>query len=382
VVAPPPGNPRFPLLDPLRAVAALAIVVTHTAGYSGFNSGNFLGAWTARFDVGVTIFFVLSGFLLYRPFVAARLEGRPGPSVGRYARRRVLRIFPAYWVALIVLGLAVPQYLSKDVFNDTWWATFALVQSWDSSTILNGLSVAWSLSVEAMFYILLPFYALVMRRFSVRTELIVLVVSAVVAAVVRIIVRVEFPYASYANTLPGTWAWFAGGLALAVLSANGSLGVVRRHPYRFWAAAFVLLTISAWWVGLPRVWPSGYTDRALAIEYVLYLGVAVCLVAPATERSSMPLLGSRPLAWLGLVSYGIFLYHQVFVGAFRDLVNQPLGFGVYTLAVVAAAIACATLSYYLVERPILRFKEPQRARGTGGMSSRTRARAVASSSES
>jgi peptidoglycan/LPS O-acetylase OafA/YrhL len=344
-LTPPPGNPRFPLLDPLRAVAALCILLTHTSGYSGFNSGNFLGAWTARLDVGVTIFFVLSGFLLYRPFVAARLEGRPGPSVGRYARRRVLRIFPAYWVALIVLGLAVPQYLSKDVFNDTWWATFALVQSWDSSTILNGLSVAWSLSVEAMFYILLPFYALVMQRFSVRTELIVLVVSAVVAAVVRIIVRVEFPYASYANTLPGTWAWFAGGLALAVLSANGSLGVVRRHPYRFWAAAFVLLTISAWWVGLPRVWPSGYTDRALAIEYVLYLGVAVCLVAPATERSSMPLLGSRPLAWLGLVSYGIFLYHQVFVGAFRDLVNQPLGFGVYTLAVVAAAIACATLSY-------------------------------------
>ena len=55
-VAPPPGNPRFPLLDPLRAVAALCIVVTHTAGLSGFNSKHWPGAWTARLDCGVAIF--------------------------------------------------------------------------------------------------------------------------------------------------------------------------------------------------------------------------------------------------------------------------------------------------------------------------------------
>jgi peptidoglycan/LPS O-acetylase OafA/YrhL len=70
------------------------------------------------------------------------------------------------------------------------------------------------------------------------------------------------------------------------------------------------------------------------------------------------------------------------VGAFKGLLDLPLGYPIYTAAVAAAAIACAALSYYLVERPLLRFKEPQRARGTGGMSSRTRARAVASSSES
>src|SRR5438067_1774084 len=109
-VAPPPGNPRFPLLDPLRAVAALCIVVTHTAGWSGFNSAHALGAWTARLDCGVAIFFVLSGFLLYRPFVAARLDGRDGPRVLRYARRRALRILPAYWVALALLGLVLPKY--------------------------------------------------------------------------------------------------------------------------------------------------------------------------------------------------------------------------------------------------------------------------------
>ena len=81
---PPPGSPRFPLIDGLRAIAALAIVPTHTAALSGFNEANPVGAWTARLDSGVAIFFVLSGFLLYRPWVGARLEGRPGPRVLTY----------------------------------------------------------------------------------------------------------------------------------------------------------------------------------------------------------------------------------------------------------------------------------------------------------
>lgn len=376
-LTPPPGNPRFPLLDPLRAVAALCIVVTHTAAFSNFNSLNFVGAWTARLDCGVAIFFVLSGFLLYRPFVAARLHGRNGPSVRRYARRRVLRIIPAYWVALIVLGLTVPQYLSTPVFNSHWWATFFLIQSWSSSTIVDGISVAWSLSVEAAFYVLLPFYAWAMRRASLRLELILLVTTGVLAAIIRV-----FPDGVYQNTLPGMWAWFAGGLSLAVLSAHGSLGFVRTHAYLFWAGAFACLTIAAWAVGLPRTLGGEYSDGARFAEHLLYLGVALCLVAPATVRSWLPVLSSRVLAWLGLVSYGIFLYHQVFVGAFLSTHRAPFGFVVYTLAVSAATIACAALSYYLVERPLLRFKEPQRTRGTGGIRSRTRARAVASSSES
>ena len=94
VVAPPPGNPRFPLLDPLRAIAALAVVVTHTAELGGFNREHALGAWTVRLDSGVAVFFVLSAFLLYRPFVAARLDGRASPRVLRYARRRALRSCP------------------------------------------------------------------------------------------------------------------------------------------------------------------------------------------------------------------------------------------------------------------------------------------------
>jgi len=392
-LAPPPGNPRFPLLDPLRAVAALCIVVTHTAGWSGFNAAHALGAWTARLDCGVAIFFVLSGFLLYRPFVAARLDGRDRPRVARYARRRALRILPAYWTALIAVAVLMPRD-APGVFGPHWWAYFGLLQSWSSATILGGLGVAWSLSVEAAFYVLLPFYALGMARLlrgrtrdgQARVELAFLAVTAVLAAGSRTVMHVADPGSPYLNTLPGTWAWFCGGLSLAVLSAWGSqhLRLARDHAYAFWAAAFGFLTVAAWGAGLPRVLGEPYRTAPLAAEHVLYLGIAVCLVAPATVRDRMPLLRARPLVWLGLVSYGIFLYHQPFVGrllAIRD--HSPVaGYVWYTLAVAAAAIACAAVSYYLVERPLLRFKEPQRARGTGGSSARARSRALAAKPES
>src|SRR3954451_7362701 len=200
VVTPPPGNPRFPLLDPLRAVAALAIVVTHTAELSGFNVAHALGHWTVRLDSGVTVFFVLSAFLLYRPFVNARLNDRPAPKVTRYARRRAPRILPAYWVTCMTLGLLVPS-LTPGLLGPHWWVYFGLLQSWSHNTILNGLGVAWSLSVEMAFYCVLPLYALALARLArgrtrdaqVRLELWILLITAVLSVAARTAMHIVWP---------------------------------------------------------------------------------------------------------------------------------------------------------------------------------------------
>ena len=102
-------KPRFPLLDSVRAIAALSVVVFHASLWSQITlTGSVAAPFLSRLDVGVAIFFVLSGFLLYRPFVRARLLGGPAPRVAAYGWRRVLRIVPAYWVALTVIAVAVP----------------------------------------------------------------------------------------------------------------------------------------------------------------------------------------------------------------------------------------------------------------------------------
>jgi peptidoglycan/LPS O-acetylase OafA/YrhL len=106
----------------------------------------------------------------------------------------------------------------------------------------------------------------------------------------------------------------------------------------------------------------------------------------ADGRRSLPaaLLSTRVLAWLGLVSYGIFLWHQPFVVEFLrvDFWFPVAGYPPYTLLVAAVATAIAAVSYYGLERPVLRFKEPQRAGGTGGARASTRARALPAKSES
>jgi len=155
-VAPPPGHPRFPLLDGVRALAALSIVLLHVGDATGFARTSRLGAFTARMDAGVALFFVLSGFLLYRPFVASRLEARPAPSAGRYLRRRLLRIVPAFWVAMLVMGAL--GWIS--VLNGDWWRYFGFLQNLSVETVLGGIRPAWSLCVEMSFYLVLPLWAL------------------------------------------------------------------------------------------------------------------------------------------------------------------------------------------------------------------------------
>src|SRR3954470_1351783 len=109
---------RFPLMDSLRAVAALSVLAFHAAFFAGmYTSDSPLRPYLAQPLAGVTVFFVISGFLLYRPFVRARAADDPAPRASAYAWRRFLRIVPAYWLALTVIAV----WLSLDtVFHPAW----------------------------------------------------------------------------------------------------------------------------------------------------------------------------------------------------------------------------------------------------------------------
>jgi peptidoglycan/LPS O-acetylase OafA/YrhL len=380
-LAPPPGHPRFPLLDGVRALAALSVVLLHVGDGTGFAQDNGLGAFTARLDAGVALFFVLSGFLLYRPFVAARLEGRPAPAAGRYLRRRLLRIVPAFWLALFVLGAL--DWI--DVLNAEWWRYFGFVQNLDPVTALGGIAGAWSLCVEMSFYLVLPLWALAAARRlggrprteQVRREAIALVAVAAAALVLRGVVFTRAPFSVALITLPAFLDWFAVGMGLALasvaLDGRAPGGALGRRPAAAWAAAagcFLLVSLA---LGLPRGLVAAPSVLAHLAQHVLYIAVGALVALPAiagvrpdaprADRAVGALLGHPVVAWLGLVSYGIFLWHQPLMTRLVDagLAERApaLPFVTVLAATLAGAIALAAASHYLVERWFLRLKDPR-----------------------
>lgn len=370
--------PRFPHLDGVRAIAALSVLGVHTAGLTTFTTSNdLLGPLTARLNVGVAIFFVLSGFLLYRPFVAARLADRDAPRIGGYLRRRALRIVPAYWLALTLLAIWPGL---NGVFTKDWWVYYGFAQNLRGGWILQGIGPAWTLHVEITFYALLPFLALGAARWlrgrpverQLWPELAAIAVLGLLSLALRAWRSVAgSPTEVGANILPQLFLWFALGLALAVVSAHvadrpvgrrpGWVRFVGAHPGVPWAGAVAVLLLSTQ-VGLPILPLADYDTYELLCEHVLYALIAVLVVLPAAIGTDgggrvRALLASRPLVWLGLVSYGVYLWHLPLgeeINARLGPRVADLGFPIITLAVLAASLVAATLSYTLVERPLMR----------------------------
>lgn len=367
-----PDASRSPQLDGLRAIAALFIVLTHLTSMSGINSGDALGPFFARLNVGVALFFVLSGYLLYRPWVAARLTGRPGPRLQRYAVRRATRILPAYWICLAVFAVVLPGWVEGATGGD-WWVYFGLLQVYSQDWILGGLGVGWSLSTEVAFYVALPVLAYVgvralgsrTRTDQVRLELLALATTALTALLVReLAYRAELTL-TFDNTLIGKWPWFAVGMALAVASARWGAdratapALVRSaaaRPWLWWIGAAGVLVFAS----LESVLPGDVfwmKHRDLQVETILFALFAWLLVAPVVfgdaGRRWTPagLLATRPAVWLGTVSYGIFLWHLPIAGESIERIGSvPLA---WTVA-VAITLVCATASWHLIEKPLMR----------------------------
>jgi peptidoglycan/LPS O-acetylase OafA/YrhL len=377
---------RFPLFDALRAIAALLVLGFHAAFFELTLTDSPLRRYTAHLDVGVTVFFMVSGFLLYRPFVRARLTGERGPHVPAYAWRRFLRIAPAYWVALTIVTLWLGLSGVFTASGIPIYYGFAQIYDWKRS--LGGIGQAWTLCVEVSFYAFLPLWALLMRRLGragdprriVRQELVALALLWLASLGYKLWALGEtrpdsFHSGPYLQPLPNFLDQFAIGMALAVLSVrldrSGTLGrpleFLRRHDWIPWIFAAVAFWAVSTRIGLAGSPFQGPSSKQFIARHELYTAVAAGLVVPALfavpgRGVAGRLLATRVLAYLGLVSYSVYLYHFAVVDQLDDWLGDWLA-GSDELRAVAhfalgllGATAVASISYYLVERPALRLK--------------------------
>ena len=395
------ADPRFPNFNGLRAIAALAVVLTHLADSGGANAPNILGIFFARMDGGVAIFFVISGILLYRPFVRTHLLGEPRPQLVPYLWRRGLRIYPAYWLAMtvVVYVLGVTQIPSLENFLLDY--SLLHIYSPHQPDVFAPLVQSWTLATEVAFYLLLPVWSLVFGRCvrgearrRVHTELIgVLFLIAVSAAWKAVVLGAGISdprIGQFKLWLPWWLDLFAVGMGMAVLS------VAMQHLYwptpkwldRRRAAALCWLGAlgTFWWAaagaGLPHT-TAAIPHSRLWGQHYLYGATAILLVLPAVfgpqsrETSRIHwFLQTRAMVFLGSISYGIYLWHEAWIDryfhwtdlTFRGIYFSDTPFAWHTnrvisipwfafgAAVLTLTIASASLSWFGLERPLLSLK--------------------------
>jgi peptidoglycan/LPS O-acetylase OafA/YrhL len=325
---------HLPVLDAMRAVAALLVFAHHLAFHFGITFGP-LQPFAAGGRAGVTIFFVLSGFLLFEPFVRGPVETRG------YLLRRVLRIVPAYVVALVGVSL-----LSGNGSFAQQPLTYVLfLQNFDQGLFQQFLAPAWTLSLEMTFYLALPLIAVGLARFgpqAVRAPTLVLWGLACVSMAGGWLVlgNLARPNEWAADLFPFMFWAFVPGMLLAIVAVRRPDLIARVRPRRTLPLAIALVA------------------GGLALNVVhgdLLTATGTALVIAVALRTSRTLRITRPLALLATagatLSYPFYLWHLDVIHTLQRL--QLSGTALAVAALVATG-AIAAVSYVLVERPAMR----------------------------
>jgi len=376
-------RPRWNQIEGLRALAATSVFALHAWVILGMafasaelilpsnQADDFFGVGLSRFllaivghlgATGVSIFYGISGFLLYQPFLRARQRGEH-LALGSYFLRRAARIIPAYWLALIVIGLAqgseelftwhgVVDYfffgeiytsLNLDHLMHASAGTGDPLKLADANAyrVLSGnpVQVAWTLCVEVSFYIFLPFWSRMMakavgrRSNPIRAEVAVLIAVAAASVAWQIWVLTRVPnveFEPWLMILPSSIDIFAVGMILACVSTvaaeKGWPTVLRsasRRPWAWWGVAALFYLGLAFFESLYRTDPATSLYQLQYGDFLHYdrmvwsfgyLALVVLILTPSivgdgTKSRFSRFLTWRYTAWVGLVSYGLYLWH-------------------------------------------------------------------------
>jgi peptidoglycan/LPS O-acetylase OafA/YrhL len=363
-------------VDVLRAAAAFAVVVGHAYALGGRTLPVKASRWQ---DVplittvsGVWLFFAISGYVIARPFVDRLLDGRPLPELVPYALRRSFRIFPLYWIALTAVIL-----ITGSAGTRTWQfpVHYALLNNLVPGREGALFSVAWTLTLEVLFYMAVPLLAVAVHRGwrSMSAERLATLVVASWAASIAFTVfadlRGDGTTALWLRgSFPAMWQMFCPGILLAVAPH------LRAPEWRRWlvdlpaqrgAGILVLATLAAGAV-LSAAAPLrfGVVPYVLAVDAsrpLFAVGYGMVLAAAIRARPWEERVG-RWVLHLGLVSYGIYLLHAVLLDFLlsshgRGLIPLPqrglVSFAVHIAFLAGLTVPLAMASWRWLEQPMI-----------------------------
>lgn len=340
----------MPQLDGLRALAVFGVWISHW--------GSLGGRWDLLGPLGVRLFFVLSGFLISGILLSVKRSVEAGTesvffAARRFYWRRCLRIFPIYYLTLLVALPVIGQIRPHALYDLTYTSNFFFAGHGRLDTTDAHL---WTLSVEEQFYIVWPWVILCIRR-----QFLVPVITATLAIgpVSRGVLSLIFHRTLAAYVLPfGSLDAFALGGLLALFgdARQNSARTLLRH----WGLALGLPAA----IGVSWLFPQNLESPWFMVIFPLATAGASVWVIGGAARGFGGIIGallkSQPLVYLGKISYGLYLYHG-FVSwamgrALEALHCEPRSVLLYFVLRAAFTILVAAASWHLIERPVSRLK--------------------------
>jgi peptidoglycan/LPS O-acetylase OafA/YrhL len=349
-----PSNPgRQGSFDGIRGLAALWVLLTH-ATYGGLLPPifNFRGSGRG----GVVMFFFLSSFLISRPFFRDARHSLIWRNWGAYAIRRFLRVAPLYYVVVIFLfALRLDPFQKHPTFS--WLGQHLWFE--------RGDSVFWTIPIEMKFYCVLPFFlivaALVISSVK-RGRLAVLLAGSVLLGIVALgLVPLEFLQGAGINKHAPV---FAAGVLTALALSGLRCDRLSRRTQIAWECAAWIAAASYLCLSIPGLYNAIVSGESLAtfsassVEYehfwdvrIPWIGLVLGLLFLSIENGvglMRRMLASAPLAWLGKVSFGVYLMHATVLGSVEQS-GLPKSIGL--LVALASALALAWVANLIIEAP-------------------------------
>jgi len=355
-----------PALHGLRGVAAMAVLFFHWSQFypNILNKLNFefmgqdwdFSLWFDMGGFGVSLFFVLSGYLLGGQFIQKKLSKE---NIIRFWRRRLLRIYPAFWFQLVIL-LIIGMFIGGYNLN-TWGDAIRHMLLWVNmppwmTPPLNG--VWWTLPIELSFYLFLPLLIFIQRKIGiVKTILFCFLVTIAWRALVMQLYEGSYfvTVLPVLDALPGSLATFSAGMAIVFapkIEPKFKKSLLVLSIIAFYILAKIInANVDAYWAGH---W------LLIIFNPVMAIVLATILYTVLSPFYGIRFLSSKAFIWLGEVSFGIYLWHFPILNLIQKFWPELQGGSLQNIGALLicliATFAIAHFSYRCIEQPIMHWR--------------------------